>query len=86
MEAGFIVLTIVLTTLGIAIGFLFGTKTAKRQYTRDTEFTQGTLNVDASDPEFEPSLLLGLAIPVREVISRKYITLDVKPILENSQK
>lgn len=86
MEAGFIALLILMTIIGVAVGFLIGKRKAERQYLQDTQFTQGTLNVDCSDPEFEPGLYLGLAVPVKDVVLQKYVTLDVNVMLQNSQK
>lgn len=86
MEAGFIALMVLITVIGIIVGFFFGKRKTERRYLQDTQYTQGTLNVDCSDPEFEPGLFLGLGIPVKDVISRKYITLDINVILQNSHK
>lgn len=86
METGFVMLLVLSILGGIIIGVLVGQRIAHRRYVRDTQYTQGTLNVDCDDPEFEPGLFLGLGIPVKDVISRKYITLDVNVMLQNSQK
>lgn len=86
MEAGFIVAMVLMTIAGVVIGFFIGKRKAEHRYLQDTQFTQGTLNVDCSDPEFEPGLFLGLGIPVKDVISRKYIMLDINVMLKNSQK
>jgi hypothetical protein len=86
METGFIALAVLALFIGVGIGYLLGRKVAERRYLRDTKYTQGTLNVDCSDPEFEPGLFLGLAVPVRDVIPRKYITLDINLMSQNSQK
>ena len=86
MEAGFIILAVFTTITGIVVGFLIGKRTTERRYLQETQFTQGTLNVDCSDPKFEPSMYLGLAVPVKDVISRKYVTLDVHIILKDSHK
>lgn len=86
MEAGFIALLIIMTIIGVAVGFLIGKRKAECRYLQDTQFTQGTLNVDCSDPEFEPGLYLGLAVPVKDVALQKYVTLDVNVMLQNSQK
>lgn len=87
MEAGFIILiATVALVFGLAIGVLIGKRQAKRQYTQDTQYAQGTLNVDCSDPEFEPGLFLSLGVPVNDVISRKYVKLDVNVFKQNSQK
>ena len=86
MESGFIVLFAIAIMSGIIIGVFLGRAVAHRQYVEETQYTQGTLNVDCSDPEFEPGLFLGLAIPVKDVTTRKYITLDVNVMTQNSQK
>lgn len=86
MEAGFIVLIVIMTIIGAVVGWLIGKKTAERRYLRDTQYTQGTLNIDCSDPEFEPGLFLGLGVPVRDVTTRKYVTLDVNVLLKNSHE
>ena len=86
MEAGLIAVTAIAIGLGVIIGIFLGQSLANRRYVRETQYTQGTLNVDCSDPEFDPGLFLGLAIPVENVTMRKYITLDVNVISQNSQK
>lgn len=86
MEAGFIALLVLMSIVGIVIGFLLGKRKTERRYLQDTQYTQGTLNVDCSDPEFEPGLFLGLGVPVKDVATRKYVVLDVNVILQNSQK
>ena len=86
MEAGFIVVLVLITIAGVVIGFFIGKRKTERLYLQDTQFTQGTLNVDCSDPEFEPELFLGLGVPIKDVVSRKYIMLDVNVILRNSHK
>ena len=86
MEAGFIALLAAISIVGIVIGFLIGKKQTERRYLQDTQYTQGTLNVDCSDPEFEPGLFLGLAVPVKDIVTRKYVTLDINVMLKNSQK
>lgn len=86
MEAGFIVLGVLVVVVGVAIGMIIGKSIAERRYTRETQYTQGTLNVDCSDPEFEPGLFLGLAVPVRDIVSRKYVVLDVDVFSHDSRK
>lgn len=86
MEAGFIILLVLMTIVGVTVGFLFGKRKTEQRYLQDTQYTQGTLNVDCSDPEFEPGLFLGLGVPVKDVITRKYMTLDINVISQNSQK
>ena len=80
MEAGFIILLVLMTIAGTVVGFLIGKRKAERRYLQETQFTQGTLNVDCSDPEFEPDLFLGSAVPVKDIIVRKYVTFDVNVI------
>lgn len=86
MEAGFIALMVLIAIVGVTVGFLIGKRKTERRYMQDTQFTQGTLNVDCSDPEFEPGLFLGLGIPVKDVVTRKYITLDINVMLRDSHK
>jgi hypothetical protein len=86
MEAGFIALAILMLVVGVVVGMLVGKTRAERRYAKDTQYTQGTLNIDCSEPEFEPGLFLGLAIPVKDVVSRKYIMLDVNVMLQDSHK
>lgn len=86
MEAGFIILMTLMSVVGIVVGFLIGKRKTERRYVMDTQYTQGTLNIDCSDPEFEPGMFLGLSVPVKDVISRKYVMLDVNVLLNNSQK
>lgn len=86
MEAGFIILAAFMVIAGVAIGFLIGKRKIERRYLYDTQFTQGTLNADCSDPERDPELYLGLGVPVGEIVSRKYVTLDVNVILQDSHK
>ena len=87
MEEGFVVLIAVATAIiGMVVGMLMGKTKAERRYLQDTRFTHGTLNIDCSDPEFDPGLFLCLAVPVKDVISRKYITLDISVLLQDSQK
>ena len=86
MEPGFIALIVIMTVIGVVVGLILGKKAAKRQYLHDTQYTQGTLNIDCGDPEFEPSIFLGLGVPVKDVIRRKYVTLDVNVLLEKSHE
>lgn len=86
MEAGFIVLLILVAVIGVISGLLIGRSQIKRRYSLDTQYTQGVLNVDCSDPEFAPGLFLGLTVPVRDVMSRKYVMFNVNVMLQNSQK
>ena len=86
MEAGFVVVILVVGLVCTVVGYIFGKRKTERWYVQDTQYTQGTLNIDCSDPEFEPSLFLGLATPVKDIISRKYIALDVNVIQNNSHQ
>lgn len=87
MEPGFIVLIVIMTIIiGVVVSFIIGKKTAERQYLHDTQYTQGTLNIDCGDPEFEPGIFLGLGVPVKDVIARKYITLDINILQKNSHE
>lgn len=79
MEAGFIIIIAISSLiLGISIGMFLGQLKADQRFKRDTEYTQGTLNVDNVDPEFEPGLFLALGVPVENVMSKKYVRLDIK--------
>lgn len=80
MEAGLILLMVLALAIAIIIGVIIGHLLTKRRYEKDTRYTQGTLNVDCGDPEFEPGLFLTLSLPVKYVISRKYVKLDVNVI------
>ena len=86
METGFVAWLVLASVLGIVIGILVGQLIAHRHYARDTRYTQGTLNVDCGDPEFEPGLFLGLSIPVTNITSLRYITLDVNVMTQKSHK
>lgn len=86
MEPGNIELLVLIAIIGVVVGYLFGRRVSKRQYLKDTKYTQGTLSIDCSDPEFEPGLFLGLAVPVKDVMLRRYVTLDVELMLQNSQQ
>ena len=86
MEPGFIVSIVIMTVIGVVAGFIIGKKSTKRQYVRDTQFTQGTLSIDCCDPEFEPGIFLGLGVPVNDVITRKYITFDVNVLQKKSHE
>lgn len=87
MEPGFVFfITGCAVILGFAVGMIIGKLRADRRYKRDTQHTQGTINVDNSDPEFEPDLFLALGVPVDSITSKKYVMLDVKVIGHNSHE
>lgn len=86
MEPGFIIFIVIMTIIGIVVGLIIGKKTTERRYLRDTQYTHGTLNIDCSDPEFEPGIFLGLGVPVNDVITRKYITFDVNVLSKKSHE
>lgn len=86
MEAGFIALIILMTIIGAAIGWLIGKKNAECKYAQDTQHTQGILNIDCSDPEFEPGLFLGLSVPIKDIVKKKYIVLNVNVMTQNSHE
>ena len=86
MEAGFVALIVLMAILGVAIGWIIGKKNAERKYAQETQHTQGILNVDCSDPEFEPGLFLGLSVPIQEVVNKKYIVLTVNVMTQNSHE
>ena len=87
MEPGFIALFAITTfVIGIVVGYVVGKKTTYRRYLRDTQYTQGTLNIDCGDPGFEPGIFLGLGIPINDVIMRKYVKLDVNVLQKKSHE
>ena len=86
MEPGFIVFIVIMTIIGVIAGIIIGRKTTERRYLRDTQYTQGTLNIDCSDPEFEPGVFLGLGVPVTDVITRKYVTFDINVFQKKSHE
>lgn len=86
MEPGFIILFVVMIIIGVVVGLIIGKKIAERRYLRDTQYTQGTLSIDCGDPEFEPGIFLGLGVPVKDVMTRKYVTFDVNVLLKNSHE
>lgn len=87
MESGFtIFIAVCAVVLGFAIGMVVGKVRADRRYKRDTQYTQGTINIDNSDPEFGPGLFLALGVPVDNIMKKKYVMLDVKVIDHNSHE
>ena len=86
MEPGFIVFIVIMTILGVVSGLIIGKKSAERRYLRDTQYTQGTLSIDNTDSEFEPGIFLGLGVPVKDVIARKYIIFDVNVLSKKSHE
>lgn len=90
MDAGFILLlaaiSIVIVVISVRIGIKIGRSQIQKRYSRETQYTQGILNVDCSDAEFEPGLFLGLAVPVTDVVNRKYIVFDVNVLTGDSRK
>ena len=86
MEAGLVLFTVGGVVLGAVIGLLIGRTLTNRRYLRDTKYTQGTLNVDSYERGTAPELFLGLAVPVEDVVSRKYIILNVNVLSSNSRK
>lgn len=85
MEPGFIICIVIMTIIGVVVGLIIGKKTTERRYLSDTQYTQGTLNIDCGDSEFEPGIFLGLGVPVKDVITRKYVALDVNVISKKSR-
>lgn len=86
METGFIILSIVMLLIGVIVGLFIGKAVTKRRYLRDTQYTQGTLNVDCSISNTQPGLFLGLGTSVEDIMSRKYVSLDVHMIRPNSHE
>ena len=84
MEPGFIALiAIAAIAIGIVVGFIFSKKSANHQYLSDTQYTQGTLTIDCSDSELEPGIFLGLGVPIKDLIVRKCVNLDVNVLHKN---
>lgn len=86
MEPGFIALVVVMTIIGVVVGLIIGKQITQRRYLRDTQYTQGTLNIDCGDSEFEPGIFLALGVPVMDVITRKYVNLDVNVLNKKSHE
>ena len=86
MEPGFIIFTVIMTVIGVIVGIPIGKKTAKRQFLHDTQYTQGSLNVDCSKSDLEPGIYLGLGVPIKDVIMRKYVTFDVNLVSKKSHE
>lgn len=87
METGFIILIATfVSVLGFIIGIFVGQSKADRRYKRDTQYTQGTINIDNNDPEFGPELFLALSVPVDIVMSKKYVRLDINVISNDSHE
>lgn len=87
MEPGFLALVaVMMLIIGVVIGFIFGTRSINRRYLSDTQYTQGTLNIDCGDSEFEPGIFLGLGVPVKDVITRKFVKLDVNVFQKKSHE
>ena len=85
MEPGFIICIVIMTIIGVVVGLIIGKKTTERRYLSDTQYTQGTLNIDCGDSEFEPGIFLGLGVPVNDVITRKYVALDINVLSKKSR-
>lgn len=86
MKSGFIALLVLVAIGCLIIGFIIGRLRTKRKYSSDTQYTQGALNVDCIDPEFEPGLFLRLTVPVKDIVSRDYVKFDVNILKPNSHK
>lgn len=86
MEPGFIAFTVIMPVIGFVLGLIFGKKSAERRYIHDTKYTQGTLNIDCSESEFEPSIFLGLGVPVKNITAQKYIAFDVSVLSKKSHE
>lgn len=78
MVTGFIVLSVMMAIVGLVVGMLVGKAIVTRRYARDTQYTQGTINVDCSASTTRPCLFLGSSIPVEEIMTRSYVTFDIK--------
>lgn len=86
MEPGFIICIVIMTIIGVVVGLIIGKKIAKRRYLNDTQYSQGTLNIDNSDPEFGAGIFLALGVPVKDVMTRKYVILDVNVLQKKSHE
>lgn len=80
MELGIIVAVIVAITVGVIVGAYV------EKYRFAHRASQGTLNVDYSDPEDGPYLFLELKVPIVDVVSRKRVIFDVNESQYVSQK
>lgn len=83
MESGFIVLLVMVAVVGIVIGV---TTERIRGQAKESELSQGVLNVDYSEPENGPYLFLQLVVPIEDVIGRKHVTFDVNVLRDISHK
>ena len=86
METGSIILLLVVAIVCLLIGMIIGRVSTERRYVRDTRYTKGTLNVDCSDQTRQPILFLASGVPVEDIVSQKYISLDVCVIRPNSHE
>ena len=85
MEAGLILFMVAVASVGALIGMWVGKTRVRHRYERDTQRTQGVLNVDCSDQEFEPGLFLGLSVPVKEITSREYAVFKINVFDKDSR-
>ena len=81
MEAGFIIIAIVLCIAGAVIVALLSDRARKKQ-----QDTQGMLNIVYDDFGGSPQLVLALYDPVETVVGQKQVLFDVNIIHQNSQK
>ena len=79
MEAGFVLLVIFMTLVGIVIGVFIGK--AKRRH----DEIDGILVVDY-DSDGEPYPYLNPKVSISDIISRKRVVFNVKHIRQYSQK
>ena len=87
MEPGFIALIIITSiVICVVVGLIVGKKIAQRRYHSDTQYSQGTLNIDNSDPEFGTGIFLALGVPVIDIMTRKYVILDVNVLKKKSHE
>ena len=80
MEAGFVVLAILVGVISLVVGIHIGKRTAKRQD------VQGVLNVDCGESDINPYLFLQLEVQIEDILGRKQALFDVHVIRSNSQK
>lgn len=80
MEAGYIILAIVMCAAGVLIGIMI-----ERVRTRNKK-TQGTIYAYYDDPNGDPFLGLEYNVSINDIVSRKRVLFDVIVMDENSHK
>lgn len=77
MEAGFIVLTVLIALVSIVLGIHIERMRTKR---KNDQAVQGVLNVICDESDGMPQLFLQLIVPVEDVMSQKQTIFDVNVI------